>query len=173
MSYTTAITNRTATDITNRTSKAYFNVADWNRIYNNAQLVNALATIKLNQAILFTTLSEPTISTIPSITNFNALLANIERVRLAMVGLIPSLIEIKNDWIAGVNQSVFNYTHVNQWESALDSVWVYWGGPGLPVCPILSSNLTVATGNSAIYVDCLDTADYNIDLQGTGKLYII
>jgi hypothetical protein len=171
MSYITPVTNRTAADIAARNSKAFMNAIDWDRIHNNAKLVNSLTAIMLEDWILF----EPYTFTsyFISVADVNKALANIERLRLTMAGIFPNLAEVKDDWVAGPNQLAPNYQHVNQWESTLDSIWVYWGGPSLPVSPILSSNLTINTGNQAIYVDYLDTANFNIDLQGTARLYII
>jgi hypothetical protein len=170
MTYTTAISDRVLSDITTPTAKGYMNVLDWVRIYENSKLVNSLAAIMLATPIVFTYITAPTTSTIAgTYALFNALLINIELIRLAVVALS----------IAGTSTVIesdiqsFDYVDVNLWESTLDAIWNYYDGPALEVCPTLTGNLTVTTGNNAIYVDCLDMADYNVDLQGTANLYII
>ena len=61
MSYKTPITDRTLTDITTKTAKAFFNVADWVRIYGNAEIINAIVS-ELNGAITFDAITEPTVT---------------------------------------------------------------------------------------------------------------
>jgi hypothetical protein len=173
MAYVTPVTDRTSADIAARNSKAFMNVADWSRIYSNSQLVNSLAAIMLDTGIVFNILSTPTITTIPNVTDLNTLTGNIERVRVAVIAVLPTLTEIKDDYEAGPDKTAPKYTDVNLWESVLDAVWVYYDGPDLDVCPTLSADLTVATGTNHIVVDCIDAANFNIDIQGTGNLYII
>lgn len=173
MPYTTPITDRTNADILAQNSKAYINVVDWNRIYRNAQLASALAEIELGTPIDFDILAEPTITTIPTVGFLNTLLANIERMRLAMVAEIPTLAEIKDDWEGGSHKPSPNYQYVNQWEATIDAIWDHWDGDDLEVCPTLTGDLTILTGTNVTYVDCLDMANFNVDIQGTGNLYII
>lgn len=174
MAYTTPVTDRTAADIVAKNSKAYFNVADWTRVYNNSQLVNSLVTVMLDERITFDTLTAPTIATIPTVTDFNTMIANIERTRFEVAANTPIVaVEIKDDWAAGFNQDAPDYIDANLWESTLDAIWDYYSGDSIEVCPTLTGNLTVLTGASAIYVDCLDTANYIVDLQGTAVLHII
>jgi hypothetical protein len=173
MAYSTPVTDRTSADIAARNSKAFLNVSDWTRIYNNSQVVNSLAAIMLGAGIAFDTIALPTITTIPSVTNLNLLTGNIERVRVAVIAVLPSLTEIKDDYEAGPDKTAPKYTDVNLWESTLDAIWNYYDGPDLDVCPTLAADLTVATGTNHIVVDCIDAANFNIDIQGTGNLYII
>jgi hypothetical protein len=175
MAYTTPITDRTLADVQAHNAKGYFNVADWQRIYGNSQLVNSLVAIRIDTPITFALLTTPTITTIPSVTEFNIFLANIEEIRLNVDGEpIPGIaIPIKCDWVAGVGQRAPDYSQANLWEKMLDAIWTYYNGPSLSVCPTLSSDLTVVTGANAIYVDCIDMANFNIDIQGTGNLYIL
>ena len=175
MAYVTAITDRVLSDITTPTSKGYWNIADWTRVYGNSQLVNSLAAIMLDTPIVFNTLTAPTITTIPSVTDFNTFLANIERLRLAVAGesIVGTGTEIKDDYTAGTGYESPDYVDANLWESTLDAIWNHYNGPTLDECPILSTDLTILTGAQEIYIDCLDMADYNADLQGTANLYII
>ena len=175
MAYVTAIFDRTATDITNKTSKAYFNVADWERVYGNSQVTSSLAEIMLDTAIDFDLLAAPTVTTVPNVTDFNMFLTNIETLRAAVQSeSIPGTgSAIKTDWVAGASEPSPSYINANLWESTIDAIWNYWDGGDLEVCPTLAADLTVTTGNRKIYVDCLDCADFNVDLQGTAQLFII
>jgi len=171
MSYVTAITDRVLSDITTPTSKGYFNVVDWNRVYGNAQVTSSLVEILLSIPIVFNTVAEPTITTIPTANGVNALTGNIERLRLEVITDLPALTtEIKDDWGGTLSPK---YTDVNLWESTIDAIWDYYNGASYTVCPTLSADLTITTGNQGIYIDCIDAVDYNIDLQGTANLYII
>lgn len=173
MSYVTPITDRTAADIAALNSKAYWNVADWTRVYGNSQLVNSLAAIMLDDVIAFTLLSTPTTTTIPSVTDFNNFLTNIETVRLAVAGeaISGTTTSIKDDYVAGVGQEAPDYIDANLWESTLDAIWDHWSGDSLEVCPTLTTDVTVST--LKIYVDCVDMADFNITINGTDILAII
>lgn len=176
MGYTTPITDRVLSDVTTPTSKGYFNVADWTRIYNNARLTSSLTFIQAGGTEAFTPITAPTTSTIPTlfISMFQTLTANIEQFRARMqAAALLTLPSIKTDWLAGAGNVAPNYQHVNQWESTIDAIWDYWSGDSLLVCPSLSANLTIPTGTTAIYVDCIDSNGHNIEVQGTGKLYII
>jgi hypothetical protein len=175
MSYATPTTDRTATDITNRTSKAFMNVATWARIYSNSQLVNSLAAVSLDTPIAFTLITAPTIASIPNVTDLNTLTGNIETLRAAVAGesIAGTTQAIKDDWEAGHDKQAPNYVNVNLWESTLDAIWSHFGGPALTVNRVLSADLTVTTGTTLIIVDSLDAANYNIDLQGTANLAII
>jgi hypothetical protein len=112
------ITDRTATDIADRTSKAFFNVIDWLRIYGNATIVNAIANVVLGTEIAFyTNVIEPTITTIPSVADLNILLANIERVRIVFgLPAVTGLTELKTYWLGGANADAPDYLNVNDWE---------------------------------------------------------
>lgn len=125
MSYTTPITDRTQSDVTNKTSKAYLNVADWNRIYGNAQYVNGLFS-HLGTSVSFPTISTPTTSSFPSVTDFNSLLASIENMRLALVAIginISGLTTIFSSWVAGYSQDAPDYQDVNTWEQSIDLIY--------------------------------------------------
>jgi len=174
MSYTTPVTDRALSDITVMTAKGYFNVADWTRIYRNAQIVNSLVEILVNTPNSFPVISTPTIMSIPDLADFNALLLSIENFRTASApieAVAPTA--IKHDWIAGAGQLAPKYTDINLWESTIDAIWVYANGSSYAACPTLSANLTLLTASNEIYINCIDTGTHNIDLQGTAKLFII
>lgn len=124
MTYTPPIYDRTADDVDNKTAKAYLNVADWMRIYSNAQIVNAMVEFLLEINITFDAISTPTITTIPTVTQFNTLLANIERIRVAAcLPAITGLSEIAADWQAGSSMDAPTYLDVNDWERVLDIIF--------------------------------------------------
>jgi hypothetical protein len=172
MSYITPVTDRTQVDIVAQNSKAYFNIVDWQRIYNNARLMIDVCNVIGNESLGWDIITEPTMNTIPSVTDFNTLLENIELARQA-VNLAATPSAIKYDWGAGIEKRSPKFTDVNLWEIVIDAIWNHFNGGSISICPTLSSDLTVTTGNNAIYIDCLDCANFNVDLQGTANLYII
>jgi len=91
----------------------------------------------------------------------------------AGVAVVGALTSIKDDYIAGINEDAPDYNDVNLWEETIDIIWTEYGGPDLEACPTLIQDLTVTDGNYVIYIDCLDTADYNVTLEGDARLYII
>jgi hypothetical protein len=120
MTYTPPITDRAQLDITNKTAKAFFNVADWVRIYDNAEAVNAFVSF-LNSVIPFDQITYPTTLTIPSVANLNILLANIERIRLTSnLPAIAGLNEVTSNWQSGSAANAPTYMDVNTWEQVLD-----------------------------------------------------
>ena len=175
MSYTTAVTDRTAADVVAKNTKAYFNIADWSRIYRNAELVNSLCEILVEDGPLsFPIVSTPTITIIPSITDFNSLLSSVEVFRTlnsAITAVAPTA--IKHDWIAGVGEISPKYTDVNLWESTIDAIWTYLNGTSYAACPTLTTNLTIPTLSFENYINCIDTGTYTIKIQGDSRLFII
>ena len=177
MSYTTPVTDRTLADIAARNSKAFFNVADWQRIYRNAQIVNSLVEIieRAGAPISFPVIATPTTATIPLVSDLNALLLNIETCRLINIAFyLAAPTSIKHDWVAGYGQVSPTYVDVNLWEFTINVIWNFENNVyNFEQCPTLSSNLTITSGNRKIYISCLDAANYEIDLQSTAELYII
>jgi len=175
MSYIAPVTDRTQADIVSQNSKAYWNVSDWERVYNNARLCNALTAVTLDVVIAFTTITPPTILTIDTYPTIIPMLVNIEALRVAVISYnIPgTLTPIKTDWEMGSRKPAPKFTHVNQWESTIDAIWDYWSGDGFEVCPTLTGDVTILTGSKHIYIDCVNLADYNITIQGTGKLIVL
>lgn len=177
MSYVTAVTDRVLSDATTPTSKGRLNVSDWTRIYGNTKLTNSFVVIETSTPIVFNLVAAPTTSTAMSSvhTMTNTLLANIERLRLAVVGesVSGTSTEIIDDWMAGIDEDAPDYTDANLWESTVDAIWTHYGGPDLEVCPTLTGDLIVLTGTYAVFLDCINTGSYNINVQGTGTLYIL
>ena len=175
MSYTTPVTDRTYADIAARNSKAYFNAVDWQRIKNNELVTRNLAEILLSISVSATMIADVTTASIPNVSTVNALLTNIENLRLAVAGesITGTSTEIKDDWAAGMSAVSPTFADVNLWESTLHAIWTYINGAIYDNCPTLTVNLTVTTGNQQIYIDCLDADNYTVDLQGTATLYII
>ena len=147
MAYTTPITDRGLADITAQNSKAFFNVADWTRVYGNSLEVNTLLATNI-YTLSFDTLTTPTTANIPTVSEINTMLSNIERMRLwASIYLSdyitdPLFVEIKDDWLAGQSNTAPNYINVNSWEKVLDLLNDYLD-PFTP--PTLSGNLLSLT----------------------------
>ena len=127
MSYTTPVTDRTAADVAAKNTKAYFNVADWTRIYDNTEVLNSLL-ITLAHPSTFTAIGYPIITTIPSATDFNTLIENIKNAQAIVEAFLISptgLETLKSDWVAGVGQPTFNYAHVNSWEQNISILYQF------------------------------------------------
>lgn len=129
MPYVTAITDRTAADIAAKTSKAYFNVADWDRIEDNSIFVKDELITYAGVVLVFTgTTSAPTTSSFPDVNTFNQLLENIEYLRQAALSVIPNLAgesgfsAVFHDWVEGVQEVAPDYQDVNQWEKVMDLI---------------------------------------------------
>ena len=131
MTYTTPVYDRTQADITAQNSKAYLNVADWIRIYDNAEWVNDLFLSAIGIDINFDTQADPTTSTVPDKTDWlNLLTGNIEVMRLWAYHYLGSYIfpdslfvEIKDDWLDGYENNAPNFSHANSWEYVLDVLY--------------------------------------------------
>ncbi len=142
MSYDTAVTDRDAADIAAQNSKAFFNVADWTRIDGNTSEANSALDTALGWSVSLATLPTPTTATIPTVTELNALLVNIELLRSALSAYITDadFIEIKDDWLAGQSEIAPNYINVNQWERVTDIIYQIYKSPyvvaGAPICGV-------------------------------------
>ena len=111
------IFDRVLLDITNRTAKAFFNVLDWARIYENTKIIKAVVDMVMGTNAEFTEIAAPTITTIPAVASFNTLLANIEAVRTASgLPAVLGLVELKTNWKGGANETAPDYNDVNDWE---------------------------------------------------------
>lgn len=125
MPYVAAIFDRTQTDIDTRTSKAFFNVATWDRIEDNSVWVHDELVSAFGVVVVFTgTTSAPAITSIPDVDDFNRLLENIEQLRQAALSVMPALTAsaVTHDWVAGVSQNAPDYTDVNHWEEVIDII---------------------------------------------------
>ncbi len=133
MRYTTAIYDRKYSDVYYKTSKGYFNVSDWLRIYENTRNLDTLYGALQGSSIGFVGLpniAEPLITSFPSVSSFNALLNCIEQIRLDAVGLTPNVsinaltTVIKHDWQAGWDKDAPKYTDVNLWEKTIEIIYL-------------------------------------------------
>ncbi len=114
------IIDRTQTDIINRTSKAFLNVADWTRIDGNTQEMKTQVDSLLGTSIVLNPLTEPAMAIFRGSGNINALIENINKVRIgaslpAATGILP----LKQNYIAGNGSIAPNYENVNAWELTL------------------------------------------------------
>lgn len=125
MPYTPPIFDRTQSDINAKTSKAYLNIVDWQRIYDNSLFVRDFLVTEYGIPITFDTLTTPTTASIPPVEDMNKLAGNIERIRLNS-GIIghPGVVVIKDDWIAGAAASAPDFENVNDWEEVMDIIYL-------------------------------------------------
>jgi hypothetical protein len=124
MNYQAPVTDRAAADITGRTAKAFINMVDWARIYSNAQFIHTLLETISGYGVTFNAITAWTVTTIPTVAEFNILLANIERLRLASnLPAITGFTEIKDDWIAGTAAESPDYVDANLWEFVIDTIY--------------------------------------------------
>lgn len=123
MPYVTAITDRVLTDVTNLTSKGYFNVADWSRIEGNVYFVrDELQTSATVIITLYGSASTPTIISIFDITIFNTLLQNINLLREKAIEAYPFISGSPGLITIPYLVTAFNYVSVNQWETVIDII---------------------------------------------------
>lgn len=124
MPWVSPIFDRTITDINNRTSKGFFNIADWTRINGNTAEIKALVLSILGVTIATATLTAPTTSTHPAAADINALIGNIELVRAgACLPVAIGLVDLKQDYQAGNGAIAPNYVDVNNWERNLNLIY--------------------------------------------------
>jgi len=123
MRYTPGITDRTELDVSGRTAKAFINVIDWVRIYNNSKIINLIVEFLNDQEIEFNEIETPVITKIPYVADLNTLLGNIERARVAACfPVIPGLVEIKDDWLSGSAPTTPTYLDANDWEKVMEVI---------------------------------------------------
>lgn len=123
MKYTESITDRAASDIVAKTSKAYFNVVDWMRIYGNAQFVDTLIAALTGVSNGVAAISEPTIVSFPQAADFNSLLIDLMAIRDSLsFPEIADLDDLKADWRTGSIAQSPTYVTVNQWEKFIDAL---------------------------------------------------
>lgn len=132
MPYTTPITDRTQSDIDNLTSKAYMNTADWERIALNAEYVHdfLLSTIALYPTFDYDIFDTDAfaIYIIPDSSELNRLTGNIENMRVAMLPYLPTLEEVNDNWVGGINEDAPDYVDVNLWEQTIDLIYLFFNG---------------------------------------------
>lgn len=120
MTWTEPITDRTAADITLRTAKAYFNVSDWTRIYNNSLAVKAQLQAELDTDTILYTLTPPTVTTIPTAAALHRLAYNLTVLRRAAA--LPAALGwpvFPYVFREGPSGATFDYKAVNAWERTL------------------------------------------------------
>ncbi len=122
-SWVTPITDRSAADILDRTSKAFFNIADWVRINGNTEVVRALVETALSLSITPHTLTEPTTTVFPSAEDINHLIDNIDMLREAACLPDSLIVPLKHDWLEGILSDAPDYLDVNDWENDLLVIW--------------------------------------------------
>jgi hypothetical protein len=123
MGWIEPIYDRTAADITNRTSKAFFNILDWVRIYGNTQQIQAIVNVMLSLSIPITRLTQPAITTIPAVADINSLIDNIEQLRVAAcLPVATGAVSLKSNYLAGNSADAPDYIAVNTWEEDIQLI---------------------------------------------------
>jgi len=120
MKYINPVMNRNADDIENQTSKAYFNVVDWQRIYNNALFVRYIVEIIRQNTSVFTTIATPNMASIPSVDDLNTLIANINLIGGASE--LTDLNDLKANWKENNAYENPDYENANEWEQQLEYI---------------------------------------------------
>jgi hypothetical protein len=120
MSWVNPIIDRTSADILARTVKAFMNVADWTRIHGDTTEIQAQITSLLGLTVTLTTLTTPAITHFPAAAEINALIANIEAVRVgACLPVTTGVVVLKHDYLDGNGAVAPDYLAVNGWERNL------------------------------------------------------
>ena len=120
MPWTIPVYDRVLADVTNRTSKGFFNVVDWIRIHGNTQYVGALFSVLEGISVSVTALTTPTDASIPTVTEINDFVGNIESMRLALALVNPIPLTVLTDnYVDGQNAITPDYEDVNDWEENL------------------------------------------------------
>lgn len=126
MAWIECICDRTLADVTNETSKGFFNVVDWLRIDNNVKYVKTLIEVLKFINVSYEDLPDPVSTTIPTAEDINDFVTNIEALRVA--SRLPSdfgLTELKTDYTSGESAETPDYLAVNGWEGTLSTLKDY------------------------------------------------
>lgn len=120
MAWIDPIVNRSATDITNLTSKAFFNVIDWVRINGNTDHVRAMIEVLRGVNISYNDLPDPSMTSIPTAEEINQFVENIERLH-SYSGIPASfgVAALKTDYVSGASGTSPDFEDVNDWEQNL------------------------------------------------------
>ena len=118
--YIKPITNRTLTDITNRTARGFFNLSDWERIENNTAYAAEQVERFHNTTIARTVLPTRTMDNYMLAGDINALVQNIINVKNAAIYADTSGYNITASFIP--SGRAMSYIDVNNWERVLDII---------------------------------------------------
>lgn len=131
MAYITPIYDRTFSDVQTKNSKAYLNLADWQRIDNNTQETVFAINAALGESLTLVTVATMTTASIPDTDELNDLAGNVETIRVYFDGIITDsdFTEVKDDYINGAK---INFITTNQWEKVLDIMYQIYKSPYSP-----------------------------------------
>lgn len=117
--WTAPVYDRVLLDVTSKTSKGLFNLVDWIRVNGNTEYLAALLNVIQEMASRefdVNALTAPTITTIPTATNINNLIENINIVQEGS-GLPTSFFTtLPCTYLGGSNADAPDYLDVNDWE---------------------------------------------------------
>ena len=117
---TQPITDRALTDIQHRTAKAFWNVADWQRLSTNTDLVSDGVYAYGGVSVALHTLTPPSVTTFPKSSDINQMIENIQRLRAGAALDLPPL---KHDYAPGLGAVAPDFHAANAWETALEQLY--------------------------------------------------
>ena len=142
--YTTPVYDRTLADVVAKNSKAYLNVADWQRIDNNAQETVSFVNLALGGSLTLSAIAAITTASIPDTDDLNDIAGNIELMRAWVDTNFtitdPDFTEVKDDYVSGAKP---NYASANQWEKVLDIMYLF-------ATTLTEYNLVTASGDQFV-----------------------
>jgi hypothetical protein len=117
----TPIYDRTVSDVLNKNPKGYFNIEDWERVFENASELHDLVVSIFGYS---TTIYEPTYgyNHVATLEDVNSLPANIEAIRAYLFSVNPDIVdiegvvELKDDYASGPHELSPTFRNVNDWE---------------------------------------------------------
>lgn len=122
MAYTEPITNRTMTDIVNRTVKGHFNLSDWERITGNTAHAKLLVENIRSVVISQQSLPEQTVMSIPSAALINRMVENIIAVQGKAGVVSANQYQLFASYDSAVGTRKPDYETVNAWERVIDLI---------------------------------------------------
>lgn len=136
MAWISPVTDRSYVDIANRTSKAFMNTSDFERIDGNTDVIRALLDDLYGLVPAHTDPTAPTIETIPHRSLINDLIGNINACSAAAIVSDSKRPAALPTYSAGSGP---NWQAVNAWEQALATLYqavplaaAYWLHTGVP-----------------------------------------
>lgn len=118
MAWSSPVYDRTATDVTNKTVKGYFNLADYNRITANTTFLKDLVLSLYGWTATLNTVPSGSQSLMPTSTNINNMVLNLAVVWTASK-LDYTFTALKSDYQPGYGRENPTWSTVNDWEKRL------------------------------------------------------
>jgi hypothetical protein len=113
------VVDRAQSDIDDRTAKGFFNLSDWDRIYDNCKIARDTVQAALGVSIAFSEIGYPGAQDMPGKTMINALVGNINAVSAAL-GYQYGITRLRT-WADG-NLGSLTFSDINKWEQTLETI---------------------------------------------------